>query len=132
MGCFVAPVTEAVVVTAAAFVVKAREKKTMDKSQNLSKDEKPELTSNRLFRLAQLLFGGAILLIFEHIWHGEVVPFFPFFTAALEGDEAVSEMWHEIATAGISMAALCTAVWGVCEIVRYAVAKKSVRKVTLE
>ena len=37
-------------------------------------------------------------------------------------------MWGEIATAGISMAALCTAVWGVAEIIRYVFAKKASRK----
>ena len=54
MGCFVAPVTEAVIVTAAALVVRAREKKTMDKSQALAKEEKKECVSTRLFRSCSL------------------------------------------------------------------------------
>lgn len=132
MGCFVAPVTEAVIVTAAALVVRAKEKKTMDKSQALAKEEKKEYVSTRLFRLVKLLFGGSVLLIFEHIWHGEVVPYFPFFTAVNEGEEAVVEMWQEIATAGVSMAVLCTAVWGVAEILRYVFAKKDERKAVEE
>lgn len=132
MGCFVAPVTEAVIVTAAALVVRAREKKMMDKSQALAKEEKKECVSTRLFRLVKLLFGGSVLLIFEHIWHGEVVPYFPFFTAVNEGEEAVVEMWQEIATAGVSMAVLCTAVWGVAEILRYVFAKKDERKAVEE
>ena len=132
MGCFVAPLTEAVVVTVAAVIVKQREKKHMDKSQNLAKEENKELPSSRLFRLVKLLFGGSVLLIFEHIWHGEVVPYFPFFTAVNDGPEAVGEMWHEILTAGISMAALCTAVWGVAEIIRYLFAKKASRKAVEE
>jgi hypothetical protein len=57
------------------------------------------------------LWGGSALLAFEHVWHGEVVPFFPFLTAAKEGPEAVSEMFGEMGTVGVSMAALITAVW---------------------
>ena len=37
--------------------------------------------SRKLKWLSYLLWGGALLLCFEHIWHGEVVPFFPFLTA---------------------------------------------------
>ena len=128
MGCFVAPLTEAIVVTAAAVIVKKREKKHLDKSQDLAIEESHEFVSSRLFRLAKLLFGGSVLLIFEHIWHGEVVPYFPFFTAVNEGPEAIGEMWGEIATAGVSMALLCTAVWGVAEILRYVFKKKASRK----
>ena len=131
MGCFVAPLTEAVVVTAAAVIVRQKEKKHRDQSQNLA-NEKKEGISSRLFRLSKLLFGGAVLLIFEHIWHGEVVPYFPFFTAATEGDEAVIEMWQEIGTSGVLMAVLCTLVWGVIEVLRYIFAKKNVKKVVVE
>ena len=57
-----------------------------------------------------MLWGGSALLAFEHVWHGEIVPWFPFLTAA--GDPAnTSEMLHEMATAGVSMAVLVTAVW---------------------
>lgn len=131
MGCFVAPLTEAVIVTAAAVIVRQKEKKHRDQSQNLA-NEKKEGISSRLFCLSKLLFGGAVLLIFEHIWHGEVVPYFPFFTAATEGDEAVIEMWQEIGTSGVLMAVLCTLVWGVIEVLRYIFAKKNVKKVVAE
>ncbi len=132
MGCFVAPVTEAIVVTAAALIVKHKEKKNADKMQSMAKEEKKDTMSTRLLRLSKLLFGGGILLIFEHIWHGEVVPYFPFFTAAAEGSEAVNEMLHEIATTGILMAVLCTLVWGVVEIIRYKLDKKNEKEVVLE
>ena len=133
MGCFVAPVTEAIVVTAAALIVKHKEKKNADKMQSIAKeDKKKDTISTRLLRLSKLLFGGGILLIFEHIWHGEVVPYFPFFTAATEGSEAVNEMLHEIATTGILMAVLCTLVWGVVEIIRYKLDKKNEKEVVLE
>lgn len=132
MGCFVAPVTEAIVVTAAALIVKHKEKKNADNMQGIAKEEKKDTISTRLLRLSKLLFGGGILLIFEHIWHGEVVPYFPFFTAATEGSEAVNEMLHEIATTGILMAVLCTLVWGVVEIIRYKLDKKNEKEVVLE
>ena len=132
MGCFVAPVTEAIVVTAAALIVKHREKKNADNMQGIAKEEKKDTISTRLLRLSKLLFGGGILLIFEHIWHGEVIPYFPFFTAATEGSEAVNEMLHEIATTGILMAVLCTLVWGVIEIIRYKLDKKNEKAAVLE
>ena len=132
MGCFVAPVTEAIVVTAAALIVKHKEKKNADKMQSMAKEEKKDTMSTRLLRLSKLLFGGGILLIFEHIWHGEVIPYFPFFKAAEEGSEAVNEMLHEIATTGILMAVLCTLVWGVVEIIRYKLDKKNEKEVVLE
>lgn len=132
MGCFVAPVTEAIVVTAAALIVKHKEKKNADNMQGIAKEEKKDTISTRLLRLSKLLFGGGILLVFEHIWHGEVIPYFPFFTAAEEGSEAVNEMLHEIATTGILMAVLCTLVWGVIEIIRYKLDKKNEKEVVLE
>ena len=57
-----------------------------------------------------MLWGGSVLLAFEHVWHGEVVPYFPFLTAA--GDPAdAAEMLHEMGTAGVCMAAIVTVVW---------------------
>ena len=58
-----------------------------------------------------MLWGGSALLAFEHVWHGEVVPFFPFLTAVKDGE--ASEMLHEMATAGVCMALLVTAAWGI-------------------
>ena len=58
-----------------------------------------------------MLWGGSALLAFEHVWHGEVVPFFPFLTAAKD-PEAFSEMLHEMSTVGVSMAVVVTLVWG--------------------
>lgn len=132
MGCFVAPVTEAIVVTAAALIVKHKEKKNRDKMQSMAKEEKKDTISTRLLRLSKLLFGGGILLIFEHIWHGEVIPYFPFFTAVTEGSLAVNEMLYEISTTGILMAFLCTLAWGVIEIIRYKLDKKNEKEAVLE
>ena len=65
-----------------------------------------------------LLWGGAVLLCFEHIWHGEVVPWFPFLTAA-ENPADTAVMLHEMATIGVTMAVIITAVWaGMLGVVR--------------
>ena len=114
MACFLVSATEALVVTAAAEVVKHQEAK-----KEVSPDVQPEdLTlrekfpwSRRLMLLAYLLWGGVVLLAFEHVWHGEVVPWFPFLTAMRSPGDA-QEMLHEMATVGVSMACLITAVWG--------------------
>ena len=50
------------------------------------------------------------MLAFEHIWHGEVTPWFPFLTKAANPADA-AEMLHEMATSGVAMAVLVTAVW---------------------
>ena len=66
--------------------------------------------SGKLKWLNSLLWGGSALLAFEHVWHGEVVPWFPFLTAASDPADT-AEMLHEMATVGVSMAALVTLVW---------------------
>ena len=58
-----------------------------------------------------MLWGGAALLAYEHVWHGEVVPWFPFLTAAADPADA-AVMLHEMATVGVTMALLVTAAWG--------------------
>ena len=115
MACFVVPGTEAIVVTAAALLLKRYEqKKTEVKIGAGSAPAEPQKKTGfarKLFWLADLLWGGVILLAFEHLWHGEVVPFFPFLTAASEGPQAVAEMLGEMASVGVTMAVLVTAVW---------------------
>lgn len=115
MACFVVPGTEAVVVTAAALLLRRYEQKKMEVRLGAgsapAEPQKKTGFARKLFWLADLLWGGVILLAFEHLWHGEVVPFFPFLTAATEGPEAVAEMLGEMASVGVTMAVLVTAVW---------------------
>ena len=66
--------------------------------------------SRKLSWLTNLLWGGAGLLAFEHVWHGEVTPYFPFLTAASNPQDTAA-MLHEMSTVGVSMAALITIVW---------------------
>ena len=68
--------------------------------------------SEKLSWLNMMLWGGSVLLLFEHVWHGEVVLWFPFLTAA-SSPESTQTMLHEIMTVGVGMAVLVTAVWAV-------------------
>ena len=127
MACFLVPGTEAVVVTAVALILRKYE---MDHApakvmgDKAATPEKKTGFSRKLFWLAGLLWGGVALLAFEHLWHGEVIPVFPFLTAATEGPAAVSEMLHEMFTVGVTMAILVTAVWAVMVIVAAAIEKR--------
>ena len=116
MACFLVPGAEAIVVTAAALMLKKHQQSAMQKPALSGIESKAPAAetqgfSRKLFWLAKLLWGGVVLLAFEHLWHGEVQPFFPFLTAATEGAGAVSEMLHEMSTVGVSMAVLVTVVW---------------------
>ena len=113
MACFTVPAAEAIVTTIAGKIIKSKEKhQTVDASKNTSDVAAPKIPfSTKIGWLNKMLWGGSALLAFEHVWHGEVVPFFPFLTAVENGEAA--EMLHEMATAGVSMALLVTAVWGI-------------------
>ena len=134
MACFVVPAAEAVIVTAAYFAAKKREQKIeapkLAEGSKLTNDEVTVTWSKRLSWLMGLLWGGVLLLAFEHFWHGEVVPYPPFLTA-MASPEDTAEMLHEMATVGVSMAITVTAVWGViCGIAEAKVKaiKKSLKK----
>ena len=75
--------------------------------------------------LTKMAFGGSFLLAIEHIYHGEIIMTPPFLTAAKEGPEAMSEMFHEMATVGVSMAVLLLVVWVGMVLVSEALAKRA-------
>ena len=112
MACFLVPAAEAVAATVAAKVIEKKENRAPSAGTGEITPETPQKLpfSRRLKWLTHLLWGGCVLLAFEHVWHGEVVPWFPFLTAAADPADA-AEMLHEMATAGTSMALLVTAVW---------------------
>ena len=125
MACFVVPATEAVVTTIINKHIKKNEAKTeKENSQNGIKENDKIRFSEKLSWLNKMLWGGSALLAFEHLWHGEIVPFFPFFTAASDKASLVT-MFKEMATVGVSMAILVTAVWGVMVAVSSAIERKS-------
>lgn len=110
MACFLVSAAEAVVVKA---VEKHEEKVEAQKPVEAETTEEAvqKIPMSRKLRwLTRLLIGGAILLAFEHVWHGEVVPWFPFLTAMSDPADT-AEMLHEMATVGVCMAALITLVW---------------------
>ena len=114
MACFLVPTAEAIVTTVIAKTAKDEKKDYTDVSVESSVEapERPSKMSfvRKLKWLSNMLWGGAVLLCFEHLWHGEVVPFPPFLTAASDpADTAV--MLHEMSTVGVCMAVLITAVW---------------------
>ena len=109
MACFLVSAAEAVVVTVAEKVLQKKELMAAETESVKTADQRIPV-SRKLHWLSSMLWGGAVLLLFEHVWHGEVVPWFPFLTAMSDpGDMA--EMLHEMATIGVSMAVLVTLVW---------------------
>ena len=117
MACFLVSAAEAIVVTVAAQVVKKNERKAesvkLEKNAEIETRQEKKLSwSKKLMILASLLWGGAFLLCYEHIWHGEVVPWFPFLTAMNDpGDTA--EMLSEMGSIGVTMAIIVTVTWAI-------------------
>ena len=117
MGCFVVPAAEAVATSVATKVI---EKKEGAEAAVATK----ERFSAKLKRLNGFLWGGAGLLAFEHLWHGEVQPFFPFLTAAANPADT-AEMLHEMSTVGVSMAVLMTLIWFATSVVGSKIASRA-------
>ena len=117
MACFLVSAAEAIVVTAAAKIVKNKEMsaESLKLERNAAietKQEKRLPWSKKLMILAYLLWGGAFLLCYEHIWHGEVVPWFPFLTAMSDPADT-AEMLSEMGSIGVTMAIIVTVTWAV-------------------
>ena len=108
MACFLVSAAEAAVVTAASKLLEKRERKELASSGVVEAHKIP--FSRKLRWLSNLQWGGSALLVFEHLWHGEIVPWAPFLTA-MSDRAATGEMLREMATVGVAMAALTTAVW---------------------
>ena len=102
MACFLIPASEAIVTTVAQKIIKNKESK--------AEGEGKIRFSEKLGWLNGMLWGGSGLLAFEHLWHGEITPFFPFLTAANDPADT-AEMLHEMATSGSAMAVLVTLAW---------------------
>ena len=113
MACFIVPGTEAVVTTIVTKVLQKKEadqaKEALKEGVTLNEVSKTPF-SHKLKWLNTMLWGGSALLAFEHVWHGEIVPAFPFLTAVSNGE--VTEMLTEMSTVGVGMTVLVTLVWG--------------------
>ena len=113
MACFVVSAAAGVGVAIARHAVKHSEKKKENagiapKIEKFGSDTK---WSKKLAYLELMLFAGSFILAIEHIIHGEIVPFPPFFTAISEGGEI--EMLKEMGTIGVAMLGILVAVWGI-------------------
>ena len=122
MACFLVPATEAIVTTVVS--------KTVNKNEPASESERKITFASKLPWLNNMLWGGSALLAFEHVWHGEVTPFFPFLTAAAEGETA--QMLQEMGTTGVGMAVLVTGVWAGMVLVAKAIDKRPAKVETPE
>lgn len=133
MACFIVPATEAVITTVATKALQKREsqpEKVQVSFDGTTSTEAVKIPFSRKLKwLNSLLWGGSALLAFEHVWHGEVTPFFPFLTATANPADA-AEMLQEMATAGIGMTVLVTAVWGAMLAVSHQMEKRAVKSAT--
>ncbi|AHB14225.1 hypothetical protein [Dehalococcoides mccartyi] len=122
MACFLVVASEAVITTVVQKIVEKKEKQQGIKTDNTSGIS----WGRKLGWLNKMLWGGTALLALEHVWHGEVVPWWPFLTA-MENPADISPMLHEMATIGGAMALTVTAIWAVMVLVADAKFKSSVR-----
>jgi hypothetical protein len=103
--------------------IKKEERLKLEEPHNTLSKETTLPWSRKLKWLSWLLWGGAVLLMFEHLWHGEITPWFPFLTAAANPADMV-EMFHEMATVGVTMALIVTAAWAAMVAVATAMMKR--------
>ncbi len=89
MACFTAPAAVAIIITSARKKIPAK---------------------YHIEWLITMLIGGVAMLIIEHIAHGEVVLYPPFFTA-MKNPADISIMLKEIATTGTAMSVGVLVVW---------------------
>lgn len=113
MACFVVSAAAGIGVAVARHAVKHHEKKKENagvapKIEKFGSDTK---WSKKLAYLELMLFAGSFILAIEHIIHGEIVPFPPFFTAINEGETI--NMLKEMGTIGVSMLAALVVTWGI-------------------
>ncbi len=102
MACFSACLAEALIMTGL--------KKTVEHHEKVN--NKAPVLSKKIGVLIKMLLGGSFLLLIEHIFHGEIVPFYPFLTA-VNSPEETEEMIEEILSVGVTMDIAITSVWAV-------------------
>jgi hypothetical protein len=115
MACFLVPTAEAIVTTVVAKRLKKVESlnsANVGEAVESAKSDGRISWKTKLSWLNGMLWGGAVLLGLEHVWHGEVV-FYPPFLTAMHSASDTAVMLKEMATVGVGMAVLVTAVWGV-------------------
>lgn len=109
MACVLVPAAEAIIVSLAVISLKVYAHYHKKNASNLEASKVSAL-AHHLSQLSGMLWGGSALLALEHIWHGEIVPFYPFLTAA-NNPEDTQAMLHEMAVSGTAMALVVTLAW---------------------
>lgn len=110
MACFIVPAVEAIATTVTAKVLESKAKE--QETEGVQVTSHIHSVAKKVRVLSNLLWGGSVLLAFEHVWHGEIVPWFPFLTAAGNPADA-AEMLQEMSTVGVFMAFAVTVIWGI-------------------
>ena len=59
-----------------------------------------------------MIWGGVLALLVEHVWHGEIVPWFPFLTAMSDPADT-AEMLAEMGEIGVPMLLIILAIWAI-------------------
>ncbi len=103
MACFLVPAGEAAVTTVVG-------KLGGKKSRGAAHEQAGTGFGRKLKWLSNMLWGGSALLAFEHVWHGELTPWFPFLSA-MNNPADTAEMLAEMGSVGVAMAAGVTLVW---------------------
>lgn len=98
MSCFIVPLAQAVATT----LGRKMSEKNNKNSQNVWIQQLP--------KLELMLWGGAAMLIVDHILSGEVTWQYPFFTALTEAG-GVQTMLKEMLTVGVPISLIVTALW---------------------
>lgn len=65
----------------------------------------------RLDLLELMLISGALILMVEHAWRGEIVPHPPFLTAMANTEDSVLVLSNELSIVGGSMVIATTSLW---------------------
>lgn len=118
MACVLIPTAEAIITTVVTSVMEKKAKKSGKQTES---GKTPFYKKMKV--LNSMLWGGSALLIFEHVWHGEIVPYFPFLTAA-QNPQDTAAMLHEMSTVGVAMAVAVTLMWGIGVAIFSAMEKK--------
>ena len=98
MACFIVPLTQAIATTIYR--------------KHVTTTGKDTFVTRNLKTLEQMLWGGSLMLVLDHIINGEVTWMYPFFTA-LETEGGGMVMLREMLTVGVPMSVLVTVVWWV-------------------
>lgn len=110
MACFTVPLAEAVVLTAVKKIALKHNADSVINEAEMAKNQKIAVLKEKFGILERMLYGGTFLLAVEHLYHGEISLVPPFLTA-MKNPAEIPEMLREMATVGVGMALLTTAVW---------------------